>query len=193
MEAEIKFDSRENKSPRNPYAKRYMINRINVVINDEVTKRMREIKNKRKFKSDSDTIKYLCDLETAIDPVFNTEFKCKICNENIKNVPQNINVNRFLHNDLCRTNPCKGHIVESKEIALDDKGFVISNKGTTTTKDDSNGTNDEKEREMDIQLGYRNGVRITDMDDPNYDNKFFDIDLPNHKKKLEEERLSALK
>jgi hypothetical protein len=64
-------------------------------------------------------------------------------------------------------------------------GSNDKHKGTTTTKDESSGTNDEKEREMEIQLGYRNGVRITDMDDPNYDHKFFDIDMANIKKKQE--------
>ena len=138
--------SNDNKPLRNPYAKRYMTNKINVVINDEVTKKMRDIKNKRNFKSDSDTIKYLCDLETAIDPKMKITYKCKTCNEYINDVPKSININRFLHNDLCKTTPCKGFIITSKEIALDEKGFVISNKGATTTNDESSGTTDKKDQ-----------------------------------------------
>jgi hypothetical protein len=148
---ELQAKSNDNNSPKNPYAKRYMVNKINVVVNDEVTKKMREIKNKRKFKSDSDTIKYLCDLEIAIDPIFKTQFKCKTCNETLENVPTNININRFLHDDLCRTSPCKGHIIESNSFDIDKNGNVKSNKNKANGTNDSNDKNSEatdaKERE----------------------------------------------
>ena len=145
---ELGFDNRqipETKQGKielkNPYAKRYKANKINIVVVDEVTKKMRDIKNKRNLKSDSDTIKYLCDLEIAVDPKFNTTFKCNGCNEEIKNVPENINIKRFVHNDLCITTSCKGHIARSKEIALDDKGLVISNKDKASGANESNDKN----------------------------------------------------
>jgi len=173
--------SNDNKPLKNPYAKRYMANKINVIVNDEVTNKMREIKNKRNFTSDSDTIKYLCDLETTIDPKIKITYKCKTCNEYINDIPKSININRFLHNDLCETTSCKGHIVSHKEIALDSNGNVISNKtkgnGATTTNDKSSGTIDTKNK-IEDKIGYRNGVRITDMSDPKYDCANQELDMP---------------
>ena len=169
---------------KNPYAKRYMANKTNVVVSDEVTNKMREIKNKRNIKSDSDTIKYLCDLEIAVDPKFETAFKCNGCSEEIKNIPENININRFVHNDLCITTPCKGHIVKSSNFKLNDKGFVISNKdkanGTTTKSDKNNeqiDTNEQDDEDNDEEIETKDNDYETSKTHPISDNNLSKMDL----------------
>lgn len=180
---EQNIESRTKKS----YGNKYMIDRKNLNIRKEHIKLLDAIRIKIGCRSYDNVIKHLCDLEAKVDPKFNITYTCKTCNEEIKDIPKHINVNKFTHRDLCTDTSCKGFIVTSKEIALDDNGHVISNNGTITTNDESSGTS-EKEKETDkkieYRMGYRNGVRISDMDDPDYDNKFFDQDLPEYKEKM---------
>jgi len=145
---EQKIESRTKKS----YGNKYLQNRRSISIEDSIAERLDNIQAKREIRTKGELFKYLADLEEKIDPMFKSVFKCKICNEEIKDIPKHINVNKFTHRDLCTDSSCKGYIVTSKEIALDSNGFVISNKtvanGATTTNDKNRAQIDTIEREM---------------------------------------------
>lgn len=111
----------------NPYAKKYMSNKNRIVIKDNITEKIRKLKLKNDFCSDNETIEYLCDLEEKVDPVFKHKHECKTCHETVK-IPKDINVNKFVHKDLCTTTDCKGYIIKKKELVLDENGIVLGAK-----------------------------------------------------------------
>lgn len=161
----INFGVSKEQEIQNPYAKKYMKDKYRIVIKDDVTEKVRQVKSKRGFTSDNETIRYLCDLETKVDPALRIVHRCKTCNEEIINIPQDINVNKFVHNDLCKTASCKGHIHTKSEIALNDKGFVISNKdianGTTTAKDEVQTWNIGRDIMTNVNgVEYKNGKKV---------------------------------
>lgn len=176
IEEEIKFDKRKIPElvpgsnngqsivsrTKKSYGNKYLQNRRSISIEDKVAERLDSIQAKREIRTKGELFKYLADLEEKIDPVFKSVFKCKSCNEEIKDIPKHINVNKFTHRDLCIDSSCKGFIVTSKEIALDVNGHVISNNGTTTTNDESSEAIDTIEREYDPEAGDDNSKDITE-------------------------------
>jgi hypothetical protein len=177
-----KIESRTKKS----YGNKYLQNRRSISIENKIAERLDNIQTKKQIKTKGELFTFLANLEEAVDPKMETVYTCKTCKKKV-DVPKNIKIDRFVHNDLCETESCKGYLISKTDIAYDTNGHVISNKGITTTKDESSETNEKKKKvdeEWGNRLGYRNGVRITDMDDPNYDNKFFDEDLPEYKEKM---------
>ena len=156
------------------YGNKYMIDRKNLNIRKEHITQLDTIKKKIGCRSYDNVIKHLCDLEAKVDPKFEITYKCKTCNEEIKDIPKHINVNKFVHRDLCIDTSCKGFIVTSKEIALDSNGFVISNKtvanGATTTNDKNRAQIDTIEREMTQEEKHAILVENTRIFDINKEN-----------------------
>jgi hypothetical protein len=145
----VKLEQKAKKS----YGNKYMVNRKNLNIRNDHITQLDAIRKKIGCRSYDNVIQHLCDLEAKVDPALETTYKCKTCGEEVKDIPEHINVNKFTHRDLCTDSSCKGFIVTNKEIALDDKGFVKSNKdkanGTTTKSDKNRIQTDTNEKEED--------------------------------------------
>lgn len=156
-------DKRVQKEKRRDYGNKYMEDRKNLNIRKDHIKQLDAIREKIGCRSYDNVIKHLCDVESKVDPAFKTTYRCKTCNEEVKDIPKHINVNKFTHKDLCVDSSCKGFIVTNKEIALDDKGFVISN------KDKANGTNESKDKNR-AQTDANKGQKKTqkEIDDEEY-------------------------
>lgn len=164
--------------------------RLNVGISRSLIGQLRGIRNYTGFTNDDQTVEYLLKIEKGVRKQ-NLIKEVKICEK--CGVPIDVKLDDYtgiIHQHVDAQSNCFGHITTEYRIKMELNDTTESNDKPikqTYTNDENSETNDKKEREID-QLGYRNGIRITDMDDPNYDNKFFDIDLPNLKKKLEEEK-----
>jgi hypothetical protein len=61
--------------------------------------------------------------------------------------------------------------LESKDKANGTNESNDNKRAQTDTKDK------EKVKKVEDKLGWRNGIRITDMKDPDYDYKYFDTDI----------------
>ncbi len=166
---EQKTESRAKKS----YGNKYLQNRRSISIEDSIAERLDSIQAKREIRTKGELFTYLANLEENVDPKFEIKYICKSCNEEIKDIPKHINVNKFTHRDLCTDTSCKGYIVSKKEIALDSNGFVISNKtvanGATTINDERNGTIEVKDEQSeqtytsDLEKKYKELERRTEI------------------------------
>ena len=194
IEEDLPFEYREiseiAKTKRKDYGNKYMVDRKNLNIRNNHIEQLDAIRNKIGCRSYDNVIEHLIEIEENIDPQFVHTYKCKTCGEEVKNIPEHINVNRFTHKDLCKGNSCKGYIKTEHRMAKDSDGSIIGKKKFTELarqKKMRNGQTDKSEEQSEEQIkkiklteeksGWRDGVRITNMKDPDYDYKYFDIDI----------------
>ncbi len=164
IEEEIVFDKREiseideaqqgHKKTRKNYGNRYLLNRNTISVVDTLFKRLESIQRQKNFNTKGELMEYLVELDRIYNPQLETVFKCKKCGDKVE-VLKDMNLDRIMHRDLCKTSPCNGSIVTRQ---------IIMHPGTTTTKDEHNGTTEgttEAPIEYDPELGDDGSKDIT--------------------------------
>lgn len=126
---------------KNEYAKAYMEDKARIVVKENVRGKLTAIKTGRKFGSDNDTINYLCNIERLMRESnwIHDKAKCEECYVEMDGTSY---VGKY-HHSVDKNSECFGCFRPKFNVGpANDKP-----KGTTTTNDESSGTNDEKERQ----------------------------------------------
>ena len=143
-----KVDRIESKAIQNPYAEAYMKDKKRVVLKDGVTDIVRNIKRKRNFNSDNETIKFLCDLENELTKkqMLKEFAKCPDCGvsmsiDHVKKIHRHVDKNVECYGCLER-----GHKIES---GTNEEKVVESAKDKKRLKDEQSGQTDTKDEQID--------------------------------------------
>lgn len=146
-----------------------MEHRTNLNITDRNVDQLIAIKNEFGLRSYDKVIEFLLEIKKSAK--ISKEFRCETCNKVIDLSPD--------------INPKKIGLIHKHVTNTDCVGCIKMQYVLKSESNDKNSeTIDKNEEKKDEILGYRNGIRITDVTDPNYDNKFFDIDIEANKKKI---------
>lgn len=106
-------ESKDDNKIKNPYAEKYMKDKKRVVLKDGVTDNIRNIKRKRNFASDNDTVKFLCDLESELSRkrMIQEFAKCPDCGQTMS-----IDHIRKVHQHVDKNAECYGCLERSYKI-----------------------------------------------------------------------------
>ena len=139
-------NGKEAKKVRKNYGNKYLLNRNTISVVDTLFKRLESIQKQRSFNTKGELIEYLIELDRIYNPKLETVFKCKKCGERV-DVLKDMNLDRIMHRDLCKTSPCNGSITTKQHIAL--PGTIGTQAGT---------------KEQPIQIQTKKVIMIKDGD-----------------------------
>lgn len=160
----------ESKNIQNPYAEKYMENKKRIVIQENIREALSNIKDKRRFGSDNETVKFLLDLERELTKMnMIKEFaKCPDCGakmsaEHIKKV----------HNHIDSNFECFGCLQKNYEITLTEEDAKMVAKMQKEQEKEQNEQTDASEQEdndeeVETQVKVTRKLDAMDLDDTLY-------------------------
>ena len=151
----------ESKKVQNPYAEKYMENKKRIVIQESVRSALVNIKDKRRFNSDNETVKFLLDLERELTKMnMIKEFsKCPDCGtkmsaEHIKKV----------HNHVDSNVECFGCMQKSYKVMLNEEDHQKIAKALTEQKKKQTEQNEQKDEKIEDDYIDENGLNAKERE-----------------------------
>lgn len=127
----------------NEYMKRYMEDKTRIIVKDNVKNMFNRVKNRRNLNSDSETLKYLCDIEKKVSEsaLIEDYAVCEVCDKE-----QTIDYIGKYHNEVDKNSDCFGCFHAKFRVKTYPK-----------PKDEANlapKTSEEKELEQDMKFDF---------------------------------------
>lgn len=126
--------------------KKYMANKIRPVIQEDIMRLVDHVKNKRRFQSTNETLKFLCKLESECSKMhmIHEISKCPDC-------PTTMSAEHIgkLHNHVDGNVPCFGCLQRDYQIAMTEEDHEAVAKIIKKLNDKTNESNDENSEQTD--------------------------------------------